>query len=264
MMLLGGDDLPSLSLEPKKRRSKPHQQYLSPPADDFTSGVIPVPHPLSPASTSSHSLTASPPHQPFAVPTGLPLGVAVPPSPSLSFNGDDDDISSAASTPPIGSFDAPPSPAIDFQAFSLAARQPSTTTSHSPFASTDAPPHVSSATRAEIAPWSITEEVGPFDISPRKGNGIAKGAKRTTAPSGAWSPPPSASSGMSRTSSSGKLGAAGEYLGVASQEGAPRRKSSGGFGLFGRGDSSHSHEEGHESPGKEGSRWGFLRRGSRA
>lgn len=64
---------------------------------------------------------------------------------------------------------------------------------------------------------------------------------------------------------------AGEHLGVGAGgagagAGVPRRKSSGGFVLFSgkNGDASHAQEEGNESPGKEGSRWGFLRRGSQA
>lgn len=273
MLLLGDEDLPSLSLEPTKGRE---QRHHSPAGDEFVSGVVPVPHPSSPPDSTTSA--ASPPL------ASLPFGADMSHSPPLTVADDDDvSISSATSTPPLGSLDSPPSPAVDFHAFSLSRRQPATASASSPFAFSpsshsphQAPSSMDPATRAEIAPWSVAEEVGPFDVSERKGNGVGVSSKRPS-PSGgihstwnssAWRIPPSASSGMARTSSSSKLGA-GEYLGVGVGGGGasvPRRKSSGGFGLFSgkNGDASHAQDEGNESPGKEGSRWGFLRRGSRA
>lgn len=253
MLLLNEEELPSLSLEPTIRGTRIEKEQASQrlPADentDYVSGVLPIPFLESPEPSS----VSLPLDEPEAFPFSALPDEQAPPSPYLAGGEDEDEyLSSAPPTPDLG--DAPPSPAIDFQAFSLAARQPSTS---SPFAAAESPrlsTDVDPATRAEIAPWSV-EDVSPLDVAPGKYDSprrsirppVASAGTTTSWNSSAWTPPRSDS--MARANSSGKLGAAEHPT-----EGGPRRKSSAGFGLFGRDD---------ESPGKEGGRWGFLRRGS--
>lgn len=261
MLLLNEEELPSLSLEPTIRATTAAPQHRL-PADkrtDLVSGVVPVPFLDSPShsSASAHSVNVPEPEDfPFDA-SASPSADDAPPSPSID---DDEYLSSAPSTPYLG--EAPPSPAIDFQAFSLAARNP---TSSSPFANSDSRPStdVDPATRAEIAPWSVSEDVSPLDVVPGKYDSIPRRIRRTTVGPGggtttswnssAWNPP---SSSMARAHSNSKISAGTDYLGVGDGAGGPRRKSSAGFALFSRGEN----EEGESA----GGRWGFLRRGSRA
>lgn len=173
---------------------------------------------------------------------------------------------------------APSSPAIaiDFHAFSLAARQPVPMQTRAVGAGPDL---VDPATRAEIAPWSVVED----DVSPFDNRQVMPGhtAQHARAKSG----PPSTMS-MSWSGAQAAL----PPLEIAPHHGphgtvfGPRRKSAAAGGLFaGRvmvDDGPHDDSTlttmtnaststtttttvGSTS-GKEGGRWGFLRRGSRA
>lgn len=157
-----------------------------------------------------------------------------------------------------------PSVNVDFRAFSLSAPPLATR------ALVNRPEPIDSATLAQIAPWSVVEDVSPFDRrrpapAIRSTSAVSSAAGQQSSTTVTWSAgyAPSAQAGassMSRALSSGRLSPGGVADG--GMYGAGRRKSAGGLGLFGG--SSKIDAAGEDGATKDGGRWGFLRRASRA
>lgn len=184
------------------------------------------------------------------------LGIVIPDSPSPSFTSD---CSTTSGTPPLSQVAFP---AVDFNAFSLRS-------SDNNF------PQFDSATRQAIAPW-IVEDVSPLDRARPAERFHVKASRGDTASvAGSLTPP---SSDQRRSSTSVILSlpttrrgshaspssiapvavlSPANTLRAVNNSSSNRRRSSTGFGLFGK-SSSGEHSE------KESGRWAFLRRGSKA
>lgn len=228
---------------------------------------------LQPAWDKAADLAATPavPHEILLVPLSIGDGptlirsAAFVPSDasSISTNGDDnedpDDDDSDVSDRNAPSSLPESSPTISFSSFSLAAAPKSM--------------EYDEATRNAIAPW-MADSVSPFEKSP-----AAPSHRSSSRGGGKPSPPPLSSHGSSFTNpmssrrpsahlfnsgppspaSSGSASHSSSFLGNAATTANVngRRKSSVGFGFFG------SKEDDEPGTPKDGSRWGFLRRGSK-